>query len=757
RGTENALRQLDRRALTDRPWGELAGGLERGENLRRKRQAAEYSPLVVREYAHVRPEGLSAVRADFAETVYWHPVLVLPGGRADVSFQLPDSVTRFQVAAFAHTLDGRLGAATARIDSRLPVSVSPKLPAEVTASDTLLVPVAVASTVGEKQTVTVAVTGHDGLAVDLKEAKLELPPLGTGRVLLPVRPVIREGTATLTVAAGGDSARHTVRVVPDGFPVERSSSDLLEKSATHAVSLPADVIPGSLRARVEAYPSPLADLAKGMEGLLREPSGCFEQTSTTNYPNVLTLDFLRDQKKSSPALEGKARGLLERGYKRLASFECENPAQKSKQGFEWFGGTAPPHEALTAYGLMQFTDMARVADVDPALLARTRAFLLGRKDGKGGFARNPKAMGAFGRASEALTNAYVVWALTETGKDDVTLELDALVKHAEKADDAYVRSLVALSLANRGRTKDAATLLGRVAKGQKPDGSLTAQTSITSSGGVDLAIETTALATVGWLRVDPLAFAKNADLAVRWIGRQRQGGGSFGSTQSTVLALKALLAHSRLAPRVVKEGELKLFVGETEVAKARVPANAEGAITLEVPAPEAVLKAGANKVRVEMTPATNVMPHTVGWSYRVVKPTADAAPLVKLTTKLSKAEVKEGETVRLLVRVENVSGEAQGMATAVIGLPAGLALPENLEQLRGHCQGDEPLVSQFEASGREVVLYWRSLAKGQAVEVPLDVVARVPGTYRGPASRAYLYYNGRAKDWATPLAVTVRE
>ena len=69
-------------------------------------------PLVVREYAHQRTDGTTPeMRTDFAETLYWHPVLVLPDGKAEVSFDLCDSVTTFQVTAFAHTLDGRLGAA----------------------------------------------------------------------------------------------------------------------------------------------------------------------------------------------------------------------------------------------------------------------------------------------------------------------------------------------------------------------------------------------------------------------------------------------------------------------------------------------------------------------------------------------------------------------------------------------------------------------------------------------------------------------
>ena len=67
--------------------------------------------MVVREYAHDRRgESSAELRTDFAETLYWHPVLVLPDGKAEVSFDLCDSVTTFQVTAFAHTLDGRLGA-----------------------------------------------------------------------------------------------------------------------------------------------------------------------------------------------------------------------------------------------------------------------------------------------------------------------------------------------------------------------------------------------------------------------------------------------------------------------------------------------------------------------------------------------------------------------------------------------------------------------------------------------------------------------
>ena len=59
---------------------------------------------------------------------------------------LSDAATRFQVLVFGHTPDGRLGAATYEITSRLPVSIEPKVPLEVTSSDSITIPVAVDST-----------------------------------------------------------------------------------------------------------------------------------------------------------------------------------------------------------------------------------------------------------------------------------------------------------------------------------------------------------------------------------------------------------------------------------------------------------------------------------------------------------------------------------------------------------------------------------------------------------------------------------
>src|SRR6185369_14185936 len=143
-----------------------------------------------------------------------------------------------------------------------------------------------------------------------------------------------------------DAIARTIRIVPDGFPRVGSISDMMETRARGLITLPKDVVPGSLRVRLEVYPTSMADLVKGLDGLLREPHGCFEQTSTTNYPNTMILDYMNQTNQANPAAAAKAKDFLARGYGRLTSFECPDTPTRSRQGFEWFGAADNQHEAL---------------------------------------------------------------------------------------------------------------------------------------------------------------------------------------------------------------------------------------------------------------------------------------------------------------------------------------------------------------------------------------------------------------------------
>ena len=86
--------------------------------------------------------------------------------------------------------------------------------------------------------------------------------------------------------------------------------------------------------------------------------------------------------------------------------------------------------------------MAKVYDVDHAMVERTADWLMSRRDGKGGFLRSNEALDSFGRATETTTNAYIMWALSEAHRTKgLTPELAAQQKLGASTTDPYLLAL----------------------------------------------------------------------------------------------------------------------------------------------------------------------------------------------------------------------------------------------------------------------------------------------------------------------------
>src|SRR5438270_13686516 len=98
-----------------------------------------------------------------------------------------------------------------------------------------------------------------------------------------------------------------------------------------------------------------------------------EQTSSAAYPNILVVDYVKKARVASPALLKKAEQYLNVGAQRLLTFE------RPGGGFDWWGNSAPL-VWLSAYGLLEFSDMARVYPIDRGVIERTQKFLLREMD-----------------------------------------------------------------------------------------------------------------------------------------------------------------------------------------------------------------------------------------------------------------------------------------------------------------------------------------------------------------------------------------
>jgi hypothetical protein len=71
--------------------------------------------------------------------------------------------------------------------------------------------------------------------------------------------------------------------------------------------------------------------------------------------------------------------------------------------------------------------------VDQGMVSDLKKWLMSRRDGKGLFLVNSKALDFFGRAPDNITAAYIVWTLTSAGETDLDVEITRLKSIADVA------------------------------------------------------------------------------------------------------------------------------------------------------------------------------------------------------------------------------------------------------------------------------------------------------------------------------------
>ncbi|MFZ6731341.1 MG2 domain-containing protein [Undibacterium sp. Ji42W] len=689
-------------------------------------------------------------RDDYRDTVLWAPsVKTDKQGKATLKLALSDAVTSFRVTAEG-VGGGQAGHSENILKSSLPFSLSAKLPLEISAGDKPLIPVTL-SNEGE-QTVNVTLNSNFGKLLKASDSNDKVGAIAAGQrksMFIPLEVTGTQGLSQvqLSATASGlkDEVLRSIPVVATGFPQLLEKSGQIKGQLTHDIDL-SKANKGSVQTSIKVYTSPLATMVSGLEGMLREPSGCFEQTSSTNYPNVMIMQYLKQHDVADSALLERTGKLLDSGYKKLAGFESP------KKGYEWFGGD-PGHEALTAYGLLEFADMKNIyGSVDTAMLARTANWLKARRDGNGGYQRDAKALDSFGRAAPEVTDAYITWALVSAGETGLDKEIGKSVKLAETTQDAYQLALASgtmLAPSTKAAVSEKArrTAVDKLVDMQNANGSWTnADHSITRSGGSNLHIETTSLAVLAMLKAD--GHLEQARKGITWLQANRSGFGQWGATQATVLALKAIIAFDEATRVAPTAGKVSLIVDGVVVSEKSYEAGKREPLLFN--GFEDLLTPGKHNITLK-TSSGSALPYSMAIEYRSNEPASSNTAVISLNTSLAKADLKMGETVRLNAVISNKTQTGQPMSLVRLGLPGGLTFQNwQLKEMREKGQ-----IDFYETRAREVILYFRDMKPGEVKKLAVDLVATVPGSYTGPASSAYLYYNDTDKTWTTPLAIRI--
>src|SRR4051794_27916588 len=186
-----------------------------------------------------------------------------------------------------------------------------------------------------------------------------------------------------------------------------------------------------------------------------------EQTSSSAYPNILVVDYVKKARVASPALLMKAENYLSVGYQKLLTFE------RPGGGFDWWGN-GEPLVWLSAYGLQEFNDMAKVWPVDRGVIERTQKWLMKQQDKDGTWgkigATHGESIERMGDPKLLLT-AYVAWSILDsTTKNDAWKKspeyaqlkkaIEYVREKAPKTENAYILALCANALASWDATDD---------------------------------------------------------------------------------------------------------------------------------------------------------------------------------------------------------------------------------------------------------------------------------------------------------------
>jgi len=710
------------------------------------------------------------VRRHFPETLLWQPELITDDqGRASLDIDLADSITTWRVSLGAVSADGRLGAAQAGIRVFQPFFVDLDLPVALTRGDEVAVPVVVSNYLDKPQTV--ALVLQDAPWFEQLEGATRSVSLGPNEVraahfLLRVKTV---GRHELQVSARGsgrgvaDAVRRPIEVLPDGRRVEQVASGTLQRQRPVELTLttPDQAIPGSVKAIVKVYPSSFSQVVEGLDAVFQRPYGCFEQTSSITYPNVLALDYLRRIKKSAPEVEAKARQYIHLGYQRLLSFEVHGG------GFEWFG-SSPANRTLTAYGLMELEDMARVHDVDPNLIARTRRWLLDQRRPDGSwdpegrsFHDNPAERSRNQDLVRLSTAAYIAWSVFSghAAEPEARATFAYLQRHGAAAiDDPYVLALVAHGLLaiepegtaarsylDRLESLEQTSLGGELVWWQPPDSR--SDRTLFYGGGETRQIETTALAALAFFHAGRSPAIVQGALA--WLVVHKDRDGTWGSTQATILALRALVAGTGKPTGGETPRQIAIMLDGEAVSQIVIPAD-QADVMRQLDLSDRFAR-GTHRLSLVGRSGTD-SGFQVVFSFHepdTVDPAASASNSGPLTIRLDydRASLAVDETVTATASVANNRHEPAPMVILDLPIPAGFT-PDADDLARLVKTG---AVAKFQVTSRAIIIYLRNLDPGAPMTMRYRLRAGMPVKLTVPPARVYEYYDP-ARQGSSPAA-----
>ena len=697
------------------------------------------------------------IRQFFPETLYSNPqVITDESGKATINLEVADSITSWRITALANSLNGDVGSNNAEMLVFQDFFVDIDLPISLTQGDEVSIPVSAFNYLKTPQSVRLEFQDEPWFELLDKPSKtLDLEANDAGVAYFRIK-ALKLGNNKLTVYAYGseksDAVSRTVGIVPDGKEYRTSHSDRLDGSVEKIIIFPSEAIDDSERLFVKIYPGIFSQVVEGLDSMFRVPHGCFEQTSSITYPNVLVLDYMKKTRQINPEIQFKAEQYIGTGYQRLMSFESDTGG-----GWTWFG---PPEEAnmmLSAYGLTEFHDMAQVYEIDDSLIERTQNYLVSRMKEDGSFGPEGRLHTSGLRAgSDKLTSTcFVGWSLAYTGYDGLLQTAEYIEENVDlENEDSYTLALCANALAHYDRKKSLPILReldDRAVKGEKTihwesaSGEGYGRTVMGGRGRIK-ALETTSLAALAYIEAGYGGTDVNRILT--YIVNQKDSHGSWGTTFATILSLKAMI-NALSGTTEDTDATIRIFV-DNELAET-ITIDESNADVLQLVELNEHAGKGDVPVRIEMQGQGNLFYQIVG-AYHL--DWDDVGPpsheLISIALDYDRTTLSVNDVITAKVSAAYHGEGFVNNAIIDLGIPPGFSVvSEDLQEAV-----EKGLIEKYDVTGRQIIIYLRFLDK-EGISLEYGLKAKYPIKAKTPKSAVYDYYNPELRDEAEPVEFNV--
>lgn len=705
------------------------------------------------------------VRSYFPETLYINPEIITDrNGMAEISVPLADNITTWRMSMVASTQRGTLGTATSSLKVFQDFFVDLDLPVVLTQGDQVTLPVAIYNYTDAKGEVRLRLKDEDWFAlVDDKAEKsvgVEAQHVGGSQFTLEAKQI---GKFKLTLAAQmtgsakrADVVVREIEVVPNGREQDIVFNGQLETAASHTVEFPPEAIEGASKILVRLYPGPLSQIMEGMDSLLRMPGGCFEQTSSSTYPNVLALDYMKRIKKLTPEVHAKAEGYISNGYQRLLTFEVQGG------GFSWFG-QAPANKILTSYGLMEFYDMSKVHDVDARVIQRTQQWLASQQQADGSWKAdtqfiNEGATNRYNKDALRIT-AYIAWSLGNSGYQGPALQKASqyIQKNLSEKSDPYTLAVLANFAVDSGKdpefTRQMMQLL--LDAGTEKDEQIwwsSEETGVYATG-TSASVETTGLAVQALLKWGRAAGTTRKALA--YITAKKDATGAWGSTQATIMALRALLLASEKGTADLR-GTVEMAVnGKTAEKLVLTPENND---LLHQFVFKEINGSASNVVEIRYQ-GKGTLGYQAAGQYFIPWDQETGKEPFAISVNYDRTKLAQDDIVTATATMRNNLPKTANMVMVDLGIPPGFdLLGEDLQEYQeksSRLKGGR--LEKFSRTATQAILYFNAFAAGETVEIKFRLRAKYPIRTRTFQSRVYEYYDPDVRSVARPVALEVKK